>query len=172
MINDFLSTINEDIVTKLGIHNYRIEEDCELIETENDKYPVVRNENGFQRISLDDDFEYVLYHRVINEDRAQDDEKSFGTKITYRNTLNVRLVISAKIHIGKDFVRDVKDVFPYKVNINVSPASDAFIEVGEINFNHDVNVVEEFGEVNYGEVKDSWLVSILNYSIITFETCK
>ena len=96
MIDYILSNINEDIVTKLGLHNYRIEEDTELIDTEEGKYPVVRDENGFKRISLDDAFEYVLYHRVTAEPSTVDEEKSFGTKITYENVITAKMVVATK----------------------------------------------------------------------------
>lgn len=172
MINDFLSHINSDIVNKLGIQNYRIEEDTELIDTEEEKYPATRNEGKYERISMDDDYDYVMYHRVTAEASTPDEELSFGTKITYRNTITSKMVVSTKIHIGKDFVRDVKEAFPHKIDPRVSPTltKGIFVEVGGINFDHDANVLEEFGETGeYGKIKDNWFVSIIDYDIITFE---
>jgi len=172
MIDDFLSTINNDIVTKLGIQNYRIEEDTELIETEDEKYPVVRKDGKYERISMDDDFDYVIYHRVSAEASTEDEDKSFGTLITYRNVITSKMVVATRIDIGKDFVRDVKESFPHKIDPRVSPTltKGIFVEVGGINFDHDANALEEFGETGaYGNIKDKWFVSIINYDIITFE---
>ena len=172
MIDYMLSNINEEVVSKLGLHNYFIRQDTELKETEEGKYPMSRGENGFERISLDDDFDYIMYHRVTEEASTEDEEKSFGTKIVYENVIAAKMIVATKIHIGKDFVRDVKIAFPHKIAPAQSPTltDGIFVETANINFVTDDNVADEFGDTgDYGKIKDNWLVSVISYTITTFE---
>lgn len=174
MIDHILTEINTQITSKVALFNYRIEEDTELIDVEGEKYPAVYKDQDYDRIDLDDDYDLIMYHRITSSPAEPDQDKSFGTKVTYRNEMVGKMVVAEKLRRSKDLVLEIKEAFPHKITPAASPniRQGIFVTVSGVNWDNDENVENEWGEIDYSLEKDNWRVSVINYNVTTFECLK
>lgn len=88
----------------------------ELVTKDKDRFPVTVN--GRLKVSIEDRYDLMTFHRIISTDSTEDEEYSFGLNTAYRTRITLRTVLSHKISIGEDYRYTFANLIPDDLLIN------------------------------------------------------
>jgi hypothetical protein len=148
---------------------------AELVRTdENELKPcLVENSGEATYISIDDNYPFIIYHRVIGISANVETEVDFGIKKRIEETANMQLVCYAdrsKIQFTKeDLIGGVEAAMAYEVpKADLSALNLNFCNIIQNSFNNDKQAVYD-AEFNLNDfmLKPNHILFSLSYDIIT-----
>jgi len=140
---------------------------CELVTKDDKPNPVTCTlKQGEKRESaqIHDKWNGIFYHRLLNSFPAQDDEEfSFGNRISKRFSLRVRTVLAHKVQLGENFFIDFFNAFPDKMTI--SGYKFVFLSQGTIIADHEGVYNQEYGDQSYNKHRTAWNIFAFEYDL-------
>lgn len=138
---------------------------AELVTKETTTQPVTIGKTVSERekIALDDRYDAICYHRLINTSSEVDETNSYGIYQAKKYTTRLRTIIASKISTGDEFNRIFAEYFPefLKISgydyINFMPA--LFDE------DHESVVSQEFTEIPYHKHRTAWNVNAIENNV-------
>lgn len=142
---------------------------CHLIEDDNaELYPSTLEEDAI-KVTPDDRYEILFYHRLLDGSPEPDEDISFGRKKTIVNSQQVRTVIFIKM--GEDdlsFIDDFINALPETFELDESPVQYKKLNLSrEINLIRDSNAIweDEYSSAYKDKYQKVWNIYALEYSI-------
>lgn len=125
---DLINDIDETVFTCLGRgKSYGL---CRLIEDDKGAmYPVTVSDgpDGNKKVTPEDKWKIVWYHRLINSDVSASEDLSFGRSIHAQVAQRVRTVVVVAISEGQDVINEIISALPDDVeNVDYK-----YIQVGK-----------------------------------------
>lgn len=108
-----------------------------------DHYPITYDENP-KKITVDDQFDYAWYHRLLNGSPEPSEEFSFGRRHSTNINQQVRTVLIIEQSQGDDVVTDFINAMPEKVEFTDYKLVEVSKEISLIR-DHDQVWVDEWG---------------------------
>lgn len=105
---------------------------CHLLNGDNETFPATVEKNA-KKVSFDDRFDVVTYHRLLNGSIEPREDASFGKTITPQNNQRVRLVVATKL--GED--TRIDDI------INALPDSFDMDDYGFVNVSQNITLIRD-----------------------------
>lgn len=142
---------------------------CHLIaDDQSEKYPSTLEENAI-KVSPNDKYEVLYYHRLLDADAQADEDLSFGRKKTVVNSQPIRTVIFIRmkeddLSIIEDFINALPETF----ELDESPSTYKKLNVTrEVNLIRDSTAIweDEFSEAYKDKYQKVWNIYALEYSI-------
>lgn len=84
---------------------------CHLLIGDNGTFPATVEKNA-KKVSFDDRYEIVTYHRLLNGSPDPREDASFGKTVTVQNNQRVRLVIATKLDSDDARIDDIINAMP------------------------------------------------------------
>lgn len=139
---------------------------AELVSKEDSRYPVTINDR--KKVSINDKWDALVYHRVISNNPSLADDFSFGLRTATRNEVTLRTVVAYKINKGEEWRYDFANAYPQILQ----KVGYEYIEFRPSGFNedHEAVVREEFVEIPYHHHRLPWNVFSFD-NIVEFIKC-
>jgi len=133
----------------------------ELVRKETTIQPVTIGKTVTERtkIALDDRYDAIVYHRLINTSSEIDEDYSFGLKQAKRYTTQLRTIIASKISTGDQFNRIFAEYFPEFLKISGFEYIN-FMPSG-FDEDHEYVVAAEWTEIPYHKHRTAWNVNAI-----------
>lgn len=139
----------------------------ELSTKSTERFPVTINDRD--RVSIDQRYDVISYHRIVTGNLEDSEEWSFGSSLAKEFSITVRTVLMHKISVGEDFRYDFFGSFPDLLTI---PGYEfVFLNSGSINEDHEGIVTEEFTEIPYEKHRLPWNVSAKD-TVVQYVKCR
>lgn len=111
-MTDLIDHIDEQIKTCIGagIKTFGL---CHLIEDDNGVYPATVGKEGI-KVAPDNNFNVLIYHRLLNGSIEPREDLSFGRKVTGQTNQRMRMVVFIDISeqaLIDDIINALPDVF-------------------------------------------------------------
>jgi len=154
--------IDKAILSELptsGIKTYGL---CELVKKGKTQHPVTYDKTRVQA-EIRDNFDAIIYHRILNSDVQEDEDMSFGLELSDKVNLRLRTFVASKVHLGENFILDVMKAIPKKVILDgfkfIHRASSI-----SLNADHEAVYVQEYGDNSYEKHRTPWNIYALEYN--------
>lgn len=135
---------------------------CELIQKDGKPNPVhVQDRNVVA--SIHDRFNGIFYHRLLNSPWNEDEDFSFGNKISKRFRCRIRTVIAHKVKVGESFIFDFIKAMPEK--LSVDGFKFVLLSEGTLIADHESVSNQEYGAIPYEKHRTPWNIFALEYDI-------
>src|SRR5688572_15469925 len=141
----------------------------ELVTKDKDVFPATIN--GRTRVAVNDRYEVITHHRIVNTESEEDEDYSFGLNTTTRYRVTIRTVLCHKITVGEDYRYTFNELFPDK--LTVPGYLVVFLVPNGIDEDHERVQNEEWPETNplvYGKHRLPWNICAIN-TIVEFVKC-
>lgn len=165
MIDTVIDTIN-DSVSAIDIDNQEFHGIARLHVLEEEQYPAIYvGHNEWDRISLDDSSDLLLYHRVLGIEEIENDDFDFRGSLddSVSELFNMIMVVAMKKEYDYDTIISIKNLIPGTSKL--SGYTIAFIDRGEIETDEDSIIEEEFGATDYTKYKSDFNIFRIQYTI-------
>lgn len=158
-ITDIVNSINTEIQSIVGVTSNRFFPDLRLYVKDNERHSTYKNE----KITLDDRYYFTVFHRILNIDREEAEDYSFGKKRAYWFEYEMICFVGMyQIQDAYDTIENIAEAFPEEVS---SVSHDrVLIEVTRIETDQDQIANEEFG-LTYEKHKPRFHLFRINYTI-------
>lgn len=129
----------------------------------NDNQTFPKEDGSETQLSIDDDIDVQIYHRILTEDIEENEEESYGMDKGEEIVKNVVTVVILSARLSRDTIDLIKGAFPRRINhpsyqyINLSTV--------EVDWQEDEIIEEEFGGIPYEKFKFSFNTYALGYTI-------
>lgn len=140
---------------------------CELVTEEGTKYPVTIGER--RKVSMDDKFDGLIYHRTIANSTSTSDEYSFGMRTPVQHSVQIRTVCAYRVELGENIKYEICSSIPSLLRLS----GFEFINTEPNSFNedHEQVVTQEFIKVPYHKHRLPWNVFSFDTNV-EFVICK
>lgn len=142
---------------------------CHLIEDDQaEKYPSTLEEDAI-KVSPNDKYEVLYYHRLLDSNAEPDEDLSFGRKKTVVNNQPIRTVIFVRMKEDDlSFIEDFINALPENFELEDSPSQYKKLNVSrEVNLIRDSNAIweDEYSESYKDKYQKVWNIYALEYNI-------
>lgn len=134
---------------------------AQLVTKDDQPNPVTIEDN--KQIAINDRYEAIVYHRILNGSLAPAEDRQFGTKLGRKMIQNMRTIVAYKAGKGEEWIQTFCNNFPEEVNVS----GYDFIDIPDLSLIADQVAVynAEFGINNYEKHIQDWNIYALEYSV-------
>jgi len=160
VLADIFTSINSrlsDCFSDLKAYNI-----CHLVNDDSGIYPSTKRKNG-EKVTPNDKFQIVIYHRLLNSEFEESEEFSFGRKKTFRSNQNIRTVLIFDLE-SETKPEDIANTIPDDLEIS----GFEFVNISKnMSLNKDSNAVweDEYGESYKDKYVKRYNIYALEYQI-------
>ena len=142
---------------------------CHLIEDDNaERYPSTLEENAI-KVSPDDRYEVLFYHRLLDGNPEPDEDLSFGRKKTIVNSQTIRTVVFVRMKEDDlSLIDDFINALPETFELDDSPVQYKKLSlVREVNLIRDSTSIweDEYSAAYKDKYEKVWNIYAVEYSI-------
>lgn len=138
---------------------------AELVTKESTTMPVTVGKTTSERekIAIDDRYDCIVYHRIINTQTEIDEDNSYGVDQAKKYTTQLRTVIASKVSLGEEFNREFSLQIPAFINVSGYDYIN-FMPSG-FNEDHESIMQQEFITVLYHKHRTAWNVCAIDNEV-------
>ena len=162
MIDRIVSEINNAIEAGNPVSgNIELYGIAKIHELEEERYPAIRIDKDWYRISLDDRNDLTAYHRIEGITLETDDEFDFSSSVEENSEVYDMVMIIALngFCYSEEKVSEIRKLFPGVFN------GYGFINTTEIETDQDEIVSDEWGSISYLDHKTPFNVYRIKYEV-------
>lgn len=148
MVTDYIDSVLSGLYPE--IHFFGL---AELVTKSEERFPATVN--GRVKVSLDNQYSGICYHRIINNSPAVSEELSFGIRPTVQDNVTIRTVLAYKISEFDEMFRyEFENAMPR--TIRLTGYDPIFIEPGDANEDHEQIAIDESLQTPYEKHRVTW----------------
>lgn len=137
---------------------------CHLVEDDNNSAIPVTVEEEAEKVTPDDQYQVITYHRLLNGSFSDREDLSFGKNRTKQNTQRVRMVVIIELSISQTLIDDI---------INALPDGFEITDYKQCTVSQSVDLIrdrkaiwnEEYGESYRRNYQQRYLIYAVEYTI-------
>jgi hypothetical protein len=141
---------------------------CELVTKDGKPNPVTCVPDAIKRdrivASIDDKYNGIFYHRLLSSPFIEDEDFSFGKKMSKRYSARIRTVIALKVQLGEEFIFTFVNAIPDRIT-TLTDFKFVLLSEGSLIADHEAVYIEEYGNNSYEKHRTTWNVFALEYDI-------
>ena len=137
---------------------------CELIKKSKQYHPVTVDKTR-QQAQINDSFDGIFYHRMLNSNVTEDEENSFGLELSDKVFARLRTFCAFKVKLGEEFIFDFIKTIPRKITLTDFKFIHRSASV-DLIADHEGVYNQEYGETTpYEHHRVAWNIWAVEYNI-------
>lgn len=144
---------------------------CQLVTKTTQTHPATIPDN--KQVSIDQKFDVVTYHRIINDAIFnENEEQDFGRSTGRTLVQPMIMVVASKAKKGEEWIYGFMQGFPESIETDGLSETYDFIDIKNmaLEVDHEGIYNREFGDGDYEKHRIPWNLYAIRYDV-TFQRC-